>query len=106
MAKTCPRCTLVSPDSAHLCDCGYSFIGESAKSRGEELAASRRRSRKRLWLGLLAGGLGIAIAVGAHTIGRTSGPRVWGLGVAGILVVANSLKRLRDLRDVPGDRRP
>ena len=32
-AKNCPRCKLINPQAAEVCDCGHLFVSGSAESR-------------------------------------------------------------------------
>jgi hypothetical protein len=54
--KTCPRCNLINPDDATLCECGFDLVhGDARAVRGQ----LRRRGRAFVALGavLIAAGL-------------------------------------------------
>jgi hypothetical protein len=43
LMKECPKCELVSPDTAERCDCGYDFVSDSMRFVD---SAARRTIRK------------------------------------------------------------
>ena len=62
----CPKCKLINPETAQICDCGYDFIqrrlGEPPDWSDAPAAGKKRRSNYRSGM-LLAAGLG-CIALG------------------------------------------
>ena len=47
--QTCPKCSLLNPDAASMCDCGHAFGGvlialRLLKKRHDSKAAQRRKT--------------------------------------------------------------
>ena len=89
--KTCPRCTLISPDTATHCDCGFDF----AASLPEEQAEVKARVWEAAWgvpVGLVVLGMAMALSVGTQYL-------YLGLALAGIGIVLTSIKRVAQFLD-------
>jgi hypothetical protein len=89
--KTCPRCTLISPDTATHCDCGFDF----ASSLAEEQVEVKARVWEAAWgvpTGLVVLGMAIALSVGTRYL-------YLGLALAGVGLVMTSIKRVFQFLD-------
>jgi hypothetical protein len=94
--QTCPRCTLISPDGATHCDCGFDF--------STPLAAEQAEIKKREWdaawrvpVGLTVLVFGLALSFRAAISG--SPVIYWGMLIGGVGVVLSSIKRFARFRD-------
>ena len=56
----CPGCGLLSPESAELCDCGYSFATQRKERAGISDAAESTTNR-RVWFAHAAAGFGVGV---------------------------------------------
>ena len=97
--RTCPRCTLVSPDAAIKCDCGFEFATKSRSELDAEVQDARARAKREISTGILltigAGGFSIASFLFAQ-------PGGWfiiahGAVAAGVLMVIRGLSTRRSL---------
>ncbi len=46
MAKNCPNCGLINPDTVERCDCGYDFVAKTRRPARSEVAGRSSRNRK------------------------------------------------------------
>lgn len=99
MAKTCPQCLLVNPESAQRCDCGFPLIGISPEVLETELAATERNAAgKALAFGLLGvGAIAFAVVQFVHSEG---GPIVipYGAAIFGLVVAGRAFVKYLDAR--------
>jgi hypothetical protein len=94
MPIVCPRCTLISPDGAEYCDCGYALTSDRAEN-----AAAFAESRKRA-VGRFASGTGVLVAGIAASIAGMAGGHpyiAWGWLLGGGALAGHSLSRLVSL---------
>jgi threonine/homoserine/homoserine lactone efflux protein len=94
--KTCPHCTLISPDSATHCDCGFDFASSPAEMKAE--------SRKMEWKAAKGVPLGLAILILALAFtlraALSDNPVIYfGMLFGGAGLVMASIKRIAQLRD-------
>jgi hypothetical protein len=85
--KECPKCELVNPDDAKLCDCGYDFRGGSLHSRSR----IRRLARE-----ILKGVFGVAAVVWILAPIRGLGLAVFAVSTVVILICALLVTLLAD----------
>ena len=99
--KTCPRCTLLNPDTALICDCGFAFTTSNRGTVEVELSAARRRAKRRIIQGLLLAGGALTFSVISVIAARPGGIFVIAHGavVVGVAMMGRGLSTLRRLAD-------
>src|SRR5688572_30083179 len=100
LMRICPRCTLLSPDIAIRCDCGYSFQASQPGSTQAELRESKRLARHQAKRGLLIVVWGIfAGSVANQFAGRVGHALVlFGSLIVGMPIIWRAVVRFLDLR--------
>jgi hypothetical protein len=98
--RVCPRCTLLSPDIAERCDCGFDFTTASSSVVKKELADSHRQALRAAIRGLLLGIGALALTVAYRvTTGSSSGIIFfYAFGFGGIALAGRSITRIVDIR--------
>lgn len=99
--RTCPRCTLINPDTATHCDCGLSFSRQTPESVQSELREARQRARVEVTLGFIIAGIALAISVTSFVAASEGGYGCIAYGgvVVGLGIVGRNLAILARLSD-------
>jgi len=99
--KTCPRCTLVSPDNAVHCDCGFQFGTASPEAVKAELASAQLSAIRGAMKGLFVGLGAVAVSVLTYVFAKPGGRYFiyYGAAIAGLALACKSLVRIVDIRN-------
>jgi len=88
--NTCPRCALINPPSAEVCDCGFRFTNQTAETIQAEMSAAEQSARRGLVRGLVVAAIGLVLSIISFIVTKpggyffvASGALVGGLGMAG-----------------------
>jgi hypothetical protein len=101
--RKCARCGLLSPDQSIRCECGFDFRVDDRRAVVGEHAQWRSAARWTFVGGLLLIILGVGITVATYAQADQNAGRYTiycGLVVAGVVMCARGLNRLKAIRDV------
>jgi hypothetical protein len=98
--QICPRCTLISPDGALRCDCGFDFSNVTPELLEAEFARSQQEALRRALGGLALGVGAIAVSVALYAAAEPGGTYVvfYGAALAGLITAGRGVTRILDLR--------
>jgi hypothetical protein len=111
----CPKCGLLSPESAQRCDCGYDFVERVVKESyleaerrrviGDPAAFIRERGRRDIKLGSMCLALGVFFTVGSHVLAGQGEGRftaiLYGAVIYGFIWLLRGIDRVRSGVDRP-----
>ena len=80
--RTCPKCGIISPPNAPVCDCGHSFLNNPDQESQFDFMHGVQLFRWGMWLALLSGAVLILATIGVVGVSWI----VLGLGVVTMLI--------------------
>jgi len=105
--RTCPKCLLVSPDSAQRCDCGFPISQISAQVMEAELASTHRDAFSRAVMGLVVGVGAIVVSIGTLVVAGPGDQGIifYGAVMVGLAMAGRGFTRMLDARQALAEAR-